>query len=188
MTKAKAYGAINDYTSELRAAQAGLDEAKQRNARMMQARAQLELCWAHRNLGHVEEAFAACNEAQNLFSAFGDNVSAAVALNDVATWLSDRGSYLEARQLYDRVIQVNQAAGAQKDLAGACFNAARVLDRMGNVDDAGDYIKRALAAAVPIGDKYDEALRRKLAGRNSVEAGESIQRRSGVQACAGAGP
>jgi serine/threonine protein kinase/tetratricopeptide (TPR) repeat protein len=182
MTKAKAYGAINDNASELRAAQAGLEEAKKRNARMMQARAQLELCWAHRNLGHVEEAFAACNEAQNLFSAFGDNVSAAVALNDVATWLLDRGRYVEARQLYDRVIQVNQAAGDQKDLAGACVNAARVLDRMGNVDDAGDYIKRALAAAVPIGDKYDEALARILRGEilskqgNPSSAEEELKR------------
>jgi tetratricopeptide (TPR) repeat protein len=131
---------------------------------MMQAHAQLQLCWAHRNLGHVQEAFNACNDAQNLFSAFGDNVSAAVALNDVATWLADRGSYLEAKQLYDKVIQVNQGAGAQKDYAGACVNEARVLDRMGKVNDADDYIKRALQAAVQIGDKYDEALARILRG------------------------
>jgi eukaryotic-like serine/threonine-protein kinase len=164
MTRARAYGAINDYMPELRAAQASLEEAKRRNARMMLARAEIALCWAHRNLGHVEEAFAVCNEAQTLFSAFGDNVSAAVALNDVATWLSDRGRYVEARQLYDRAIQVNQAAGDQKDLAGACVNAARVLDRTGNDDDADEYITRSLKAAIPIGDKYDEALARILRG------------------------
>jgi serine/threonine protein kinase/tetratricopeptide (TPR) repeat protein len=164
MTRATAYGTLNDFNSELRSAQLALQEARKRNGRMMMARAQLQLCWAHRNLGHVEEALNACNNAQNLFSAFGDNVSAAVALNDVATWLADRGNYLEAKQLYDKVIQVNQAAGAQKDYAGACVNAARVLDRMGKVDDADDYIKRALGAAVPIGDKYDEALARILRG------------------------
>ena len=164
MTKAKAYGTMNEYASELRSAQAGLQEAQKRNARMMQARAQLELCWAHRNLGHVEEAYSACSEAQNLFSAFGDNVSAAVALNDVATWLTDRGRYTEAKQIYDRVIQVNQAAGAQKDLAGACYNAARVLDRMGKPEEAQEYIKRALDASMPIGDKYNEALARILRG------------------------
>src|ERR1700685_3308783 len=131
MSKAKAYGAMNDYTSQLRSAQASLQEAQKRGARMMQARAQLELCWAHRNLGHVEEAYAACNEAQNLFSAFGDKVSAAVALNDEATWLSDRGRYADAKQLYDRVIQVNQAAGAQMDLAGACVNMAPAAPHMG---------------------------------------------------------
>jgi serine/threonine protein kinase/tetratricopeptide (TPR) repeat protein len=158
MTKAKAYGTMSDYASELSAAQASLQEAKKRNARMMQARAQLELCWAHRNLGHVDEAYAACNEAQNLFSVFGDNVSAAVALNDVATWLSDRGQYAQAKELYDRVIQANQKAGAQKDYAGACINAAATLIRMGKWQDADDYVTRALQVAVPIADKYDEGL------------------------------
>jgi eukaryotic-like serine/threonine-protein kinase len=171
MSRAEAYGAMNDYASELRAAQAGLQEAKNRNARMMQAHAELELCWAHRNLGHVEEAYTACSEAQNLFSAFGDNVSAAVALNDIATWLTDRGQYAQAKQLYDRVIQVNQTAGAQKDLAGACVNAARVLDLMGKSDDADEYIKRAIDAALPIGDKNDEALARILRGEILVKQG-----------------
>jgi len=164
MTRATAFGSLSNFSAELQSAQLALQEARKRNARMMQARAQLQLCWAHRNLGHVDEAFAACNNAQNLFAAFGDNVSAAVALNDVATWLFDRGSYAEAKQLYDKVIQVNQAAGAMKDYAGACVNAARVLDRMGSLEDADDYIKRALKASAPIGDKYDEALARILRG------------------------
>jgi eukaryotic-like serine/threonine-protein kinase len=171
MAKARAYGTMGDYNSELRAAQASLQEAQRRNARMMQARAQLEMCWAHRNLGHVDEAFAACNEAQNLFSVFGDNVSAAVALNNVATWLFDRSRYVEAKQLYDRVIQVNQAAGAQKDLAGACVNAARTAARMGRPEEAQEYLKRALHAAGPIGDKYDEALARILGGVVLAEQG-----------------
>jgi eukaryotic-like serine/threonine-protein kinase len=181
MTKAKAYGTMNDYASELAAAQAGMQEAQKRNARIMQARAQLELCWAHRNLGHVEEAYSACNEAQNLFSAFGDNVSAAVALNDVATWLSDRGRYADAKQLFDRVIQVNQAAGAQKDLAGACVNMARVLDLMGKREDAEDYIKRALEAALPIGDKNDEALARILRGKILASQGHPTEAEKEVQ-------
>ena len=148
---------------------------------MMQARAQLELCWAHRNLGHVDEAYSACNEAQNLFSAFGDNVSAAVALNDVATWLTDRGRYAEAKQLYDRVIQVNQKAGAQKDLAGACINAARVLDLMGKPEDAQDYIKRALEAAIPIGDKNNEALARILRGEILAKQGHPSEAEQEIQ-------
>ena len=170
--KAKAYEALNDYNSQLRAAETALSEASQRNARMLQARAELELCWAHRNLGHVDAAYSACSEAQNLFSAFGDNVSAAVALNGLATWLSDRGQYAEAKQIFDRVIQINQAAGAQTDLAGACVNAARTLDMMGKPDEAADYIQRALAVAVPIGDAYDEALARILRGEILVKQGK----------------
>jgi len=161
LTRAKAYGAMNDYKAQLDAAQTALQEATQRNSRMMQANAQLQLCWAHRNLGDVEEAYKSCNAAQNLFSVFGDNVSAAVALNDVATWLSDRGKYPEAKALYDRVIQVNLSAGAQKDYAGACVNAAKTVLRMGGKpEDAEAYIQNALSTADAIGDKSDEVLAR----------------------------
>jgi tetratricopeptide (TPR) repeat protein len=181
MTRATAYGVLNDFNAELHSAQVALQEARKRNGRMMQARALLQLCWAHRNLGHVDEAYAACNEAQNLFSAFGDDVSAAVALNDIATWLSDRGRYSDAKQLYDRVIEVNRKAGAQKDLAGACVNAARALDRMGKPEEAEDYIKRALETAVPIGDKNDEALARILRGEILARQGHPAEAEPEVQ-------
>ena len=183
MARARVYGTMNDFNSELNSAEAALQEAQKRNARMMQANAQLELCWAHRNLGHVEAAFAACNQAQNLFSKLGDNVSAAVALNDVASWLSDRGQYAQARQLYDRVIQVNQAAGAQKDYAGACVNAAGTLILMGKPEEAEDYLDRALKAADAIGDKYNEAQARIskgeiLFGRGRVAEAETQARQA----------
>jgi serine/threonine protein kinase/tetratricopeptide (TPR) repeat protein len=179
--RARVYAAEGDFNSELSSAQAALREATRRNARLMQANAQLELYWAHRNLGQVDEAYSACNEAQTLFSAFGDTVSAAVALNDLGTWLTDRGRYAEAKQLYDRVIEVNQRAGAQKDLAGACVNAAQVLDFMGKPDDAEEYIKRALAAAIPIGDKYNETLARILRGEILAKQGHTSEAEQEIQ-------
>lgn len=178
MAKAKVYGGMNDFNAELTSAQAALQEAQRRNARMMQANAQLELCWAHRNLGHVEQAFADCNQAQNLFSKLGDNVSAAVALNDVATWLSDRGQYVEARKLYDRVIETNQAAGAQRDYAGASINAAKTLILMGKAEEAQNYIDNALKVTIDLDDKYNQALARILKGEvlfGQGRVGEAIQ-------------
>jgi eukaryotic-like serine/threonine-protein kinase len=169
--RAQAYAAMSDFAEELRSAQRALTEAENRHEGLMKANAEIQLCWAHRSLGHVEEAYSACNEAQNLFSAFGDNVSAAVALNDVATWLLDRGNYAEAKQLYDRVIQVNRQAGAKKDLAGAYYNAAKALELTDKPEDAEDYIKNALEAALPIGDKYDEALARILRGKILAKQG-----------------
>jgi serine/threonine protein kinase/tetratricopeptide (TPR) repeat protein len=158
IAKAQAYASMDDFKSQLQLAQAALQEARKRNARMMQAHAQLQLCWAHRNLGDVDAAFAACTEAHNLFSVFGDNVSAAVSSNDTATWLFDRGRYAEAKQLYDQVIAANRQAGAQADLAGAYVNRARTLARMGKPYDAEDDLKQALQVAGQVDDKYDEAI------------------------------
>ena len=160
MAFAKTYQAMNQSAQQLQAAQAALDEAKRRGSHMMQANAQLQLCWAYRSLGKVDDAYAACNDAQNLFPAFGDKVSAAVALNDMATLRSDHGQYREAQELYDRVIAINKAAGAKKDYVGANINAARTAILEGKLNDAQDYIQNALTAAQEIGDKSDGALAR----------------------------
>ena len=178
IAKAKTYGAMNDFAGELRSAQLALTEAQKRGARLMQADAELELCWAHRNLGHVDDTFAACNQAETLFSASGDKVNAAVALNDIATWYVDRGRYEEARQTYERVIKIHRDAGAQKDLAGANVNLAFALVKMGKPREAKAYIDTALHVAASVQDKEDEARAHILRGQvlssegNQVEAAE----------------
>lgn len=187
MTFARAYGAMGKADDQLRAATTALKEAEQGNSRMMQANAQLELCWAYRNKDRVEEAYSACNAAQNLFSVFGDKVGAAVALNNVATWLSDRGRYPEAKQLYDGVIAINKAAGAEKDYAGASVNAAKTAILMGKLDDAQGYLQNALATAQQIGDKSDEALARIILGEVLSEQGKLVEAEQQARLALGVG-
>ena len=175
VSRAKVYATMNDFPAELRSAKLALSEAEKRNARLMQANAELALCWAHRNLGQVDEAIAACNQAQTLFSAFGDHVNAAVALNNVATWYMDRGRYDEARQAYEQVIKIHRAAGAQKDLAGANVNMAVALVRMGKPQEAQTYIETALQVASSIHDNEDEALARILKGSVLSTSGHTAE-------------
>jgi tetratricopeptide (TPR) repeat protein/tRNA A-37 threonylcarbamoyl transferase component Bud32 len=175
VSRAKVYATMNDFPAELQSAKLALSEAEKRNARLMQANAELALCWAHRNLGQVDEAIAACNQAQTLFSAFGDNVNAAVALNNVATWYMDRGRYDEARQAYEQVIKAHRAAGAQKDFAGANVNMAVALVRMGKPQEAQSYIETALQVAGTIHDDEDEARARILKGSVLSTAGHTAE-------------
>jgi serine/threonine protein kinase/tetratricopeptide (TPR) repeat protein len=181
IARAKVYATMNDFANELQSAQLALSEAQKGNAKLMQASAERELCWAHRNLGHVEDAIAACNQAEALFSAFGDSANAAVALNDVATWLRDRGRYAEAKEQFERVIQIQRKAGAQKDLVGANVNMAGVLVRMGKPQEAQDYIDTALQVAGSIRDEEDEAEAHILKGEvlssggHPVEAGQELR-------------
>jgi eukaryotic-like serine/threonine-protein kinase len=175
IAKARVYATMNDFADELQSAQLALSEAQARNAKLMQANAQMELYWAHRNLGHVDEALAASNQAESIFSVFGDNVNAAVALNDVATWLSDRGRYAEAKQQYERVIEINRKAGAQKDLAGANVNMAALLVRMAKPQEAQDYIDTALQVSGSIGDQEDEAQAHILRGMALSSTGHLVE-------------
>jgi len=175
IARAEVYAMMNDFAGELRSAQSALSEARTRNAKLMEANAEHELCWAHRNLGHVEDAIAACNQAETLFSAFGDSVNAAVALNDVAMWLRDRGRYPEAKEQFERVIQIHRKAGAQKDLVGANVNLAGVLVRMGKPQEAQDYIDSALHIAGSIHDEEDEAEARILKGEVLSSGGHPVE-------------
>ena len=175
IARAEVYAMINDFAGELRSAQSALGEARTRNAKLMEANAEHELCWAHRNLGHVEDAIAACNQAETLFSAFGDSVNAAVALNDVAMWLRDRGRYPEAKEQFERVIQIHRKAGAQKDLVGANVNLAGVLVRMGKPQEAQDYIDSALHIAGSIHDEEDEAEAHILKGEVLSSGGHPVE-------------
>jgi tetratricopeptide (TPR) repeat protein/tRNA A-37 threonylcarbamoyl transferase component Bud32 len=175
IARAEVYAMMNDFAGELRSAQSALSEARTRNAKLMEANAEHELCWAHRNLGHVEDAIAACNQAETLFSAFGDSVNAAVALNDVAMWLRDRGRYPEAKEQFERVIQIHRKAGAQKDLVGANVNLAGVLVRMGKPQEAQDYIDSALHIAGSIRDEEDEAEARILKGEVLSSGGHPVE-------------
>ncbi len=175
IARAEVYAMMNDFAGELRSAQSALSKARTRNAKLMEANAEHELCWAHRNLGHVEDAIAACNQAETLFSAFGDSVNAAVALNDVAMWLRDRGRYPEAKEQFERVIQIHRKAGAQKDLVGANVNLAGVLVRMGKPQEAQDYIDSALHIAGSIHDEEDEAEARILKGEVLSSGGHPVE-------------
>ena len=175
IASAKVYATMNDFGDELQSAQLALTEAQKTKSHLMQADAELELYWAHRNLGHVEEALAASNQAESIFSVFGDNVSAAVALNDVATWLSDRGRYAEAKERLERVIEINRKAGAQKDLAGANVNMASVLIKMGKPEEAQSYIDTALQVSASVHDEEDEARAHILRGLLLSTAGRSAE-------------
>jgi tetratricopeptide (TPR) repeat protein len=178
MGYARTYGAMTKAREQLAAAQAAFNEAKQRGSRTMQANAQLELCWAYRSQGNVDEASTPCNQAHELFMAIGDNVSGAVALNDLATLLSDKGRNAEALPVFDRVIAMNKAAGATRDYAGANVNAAMAAIMLGKTQDAQDYLDAALKAAQQVGDKYDEGRARImraeiLAGANKLPEAEA---------------
>jgi tetratricopeptide (TPR) repeat protein/TolB-like protein len=175
IARAKVFATTNDFANELQSAQLALGEAQARNEKLMQANAELELYWAHRNLGHVDEALAASNQAESIFSVFGDNVNAAVALNDVATWLSDRGRYAEAKEQYERVIEINRKAGAQKDLAGANVNMAALLVKMGKPQEAQNYIDTALQVSGSISDQEDEAQAHILRGVVLSSAGHLVE-------------
>ncbi len=156
--KSRALMALSDYSGSIKAAEAASQTAKQKKFPVMEANADLQLCWAYQKTGDIDKARSACDQAQQTFRAFHDDVSAAVALNDIATWLTDRHRYADAEQAYDQVVSVHRNAHDQKDLAGALINRARVAILDGHPEQAVPDLARAVETAGKIQDKYDQAI------------------------------
>lgn len=155
--QSRAFEALGDSRGAVRAAQRAVIVSESRKWRLLNGVALLQLCWAHRELAD-KSASSDCERAQRIFDVFGNEVLAAVALNDLATWLTDRQRYEEANLIYDRVIEITDRAQAMSDLTGALLNSARVFLLQGYTVKAQPLLKRALSVSIENNDKYDQLL------------------------------
>lgn len=161
--QARAAGEVRNELASLMSDLGRFDEAVQHaqtavdNARALQLEpgalgARLEnLGSALQGLGRLDAADAAYREAlAQLEQALPQRtVAYAVALNNFALVQRDRGAAAEALALFQRAVQVREAAfGADHaDLAGPLVNAARLQAEMGEVAVARDNAARAVELA-----------------------------------------
>ena len=170
--ESRALSALANYPGSIAAAEAALQAAKDRRFPVIGANANLQLCRAYQKAGNIDKAKNACEEAEQMFRAGRDDVSAAVALNGLATWLTDRQQYAAARQDYDKVVAIHEAAHNQKDLAGALINRARLATYENKPEEAKPDLRRAIEIAKPIEDKYDQAIAWVILAEISREGGD----------------
>lgn len=143
IAEARIYQAKPDYRKAAQVAMQASASASQAEMRVAKANALFELCWAQIKLDEAKELQSTCDEAKETFSVMGDNVSAAVALNAEANWLSDQGNYKDAKHILKEVITINEAYGAERDLAGALINSANVSIQQNRDAEAGPLLSRA---------------------------------------------
>jgi tetratricopeptide (TPR) repeat protein len=157
VAKSRAFQARADYSHAEESAKKALEIAQTRNARIMKADALLQLCWIHIRRGEVQEVKDTCDKAKEHFSVSGDEVSAAVALNAVANWLSEQGRYKDAKERFQQVVAINEKYGAQRDLAGALLNLAMVSIQQNRRSEAEPLLLRSMKISGSIGDPSDQA-------------------------------
>lgn len=155
--KARALIALSNFQGGIDAAESALAAANQKNFPVMQANANLQLCWAYLKVGKVDKASTSCDNAQQTFRSVKDFGSAAVALNGVANWLTETQRYKEARDAYDKVVAVQETAQDPLDLAGALLNRAKVSDLLEDLSPAETDLNRAIVVARSIQDTSDQA-------------------------------
>jgi tetratricopeptide (TPR) repeat protein len=157
IVKSRAFQARADYKNAADSAERALQLATRENARIMQADALLELCWVHIKHGDSSEITNSCEKAKENFSVYGDEVSAAVALNAEANWLGEQGRYKDAKERFQQVVAINRKYGAQRDLAGALLNLANISIQQNRRDEAEPLLLESLQISRSIHEISDQA-------------------------------
>jgi len=154
--RAEAFSLQGKYSEEIKASNAALHAARDRRWKLMEARANLQLCWAQQHGQASNTVMEACDQAQKIFSMMGDSVNGAVVLNNVANWSLKQARYEEAKQAYKNVVAITTAAGDPINAAGAHLNLANALFQSKDYDGAQLELNQTLALTSKTGDKYDE--------------------------------
>lgn len=158
IARAHVLNQVSQFRESIHAAESALAVASQKKFQVMQATADRELCWAYQKTGEIDKARKACDAELLMFKAANDNVSAGVALNDIATWLTERGQYPEAKSDYNSAISTLEIAQDQTDLAGAHINRAKLSLLQGgdgSPAEAEKDLNDAVRIAREIDDEYD---------------------------------
>jgi len=168
LTEAAAQASLGNFKGEQAVNQQAMDKAEKQGARLLEAQAVLQQCWALRNTGDLEKAKAAGQRAQQVFASEGDFRQEARSLTCIGNVFADQGDLAEAGTMHQQALALAQKIGAQKDIAGALINLGNLSAGQQNLDRSTQQYQQALAVAVGIGDQSDAQLARNNIGVNRM--------------------
>ena len=172
LAEAQAAAALSDYRLAQAAAGRAAESAVREGARLEHGQALLQQCWALRNLGQLEEAKRAGQQAQQIFADSRYARGQARSLTCVANVADDQGDFVSSQQMHEAALALAQSIGARIDIAGALNNLGNVLGERGKLEESNSRYQEALSVAIEIGDRSDELRAQSNLGTNLITLGQ----------------
>jgi serine/threonine protein kinase/tetratricopeptide (TPR) repeat protein len=172
LAQAQAATALSDYRLALSAAGQAAAAAIRQGARLEHGQALLQQCWAFRNLGQLEEAKHAGQQAREIFTNSGYLRGQARSLTCIANVADDQGDLALAQQMHEAALSLAKSIGARIDIAGALNNLGNVLGERGKLEESNARYQEAISVATEIGDQGDELRARSNLGNNLIVLGQ----------------
>jgi DNA-binding winged helix-turn-helix (wHTH) protein/tetratricopeptide (TPR) repeat protein len=144
---------IGDYKRYQAATARGAEKARAEGARLLEARALIENCWALKILGQPKEARTACEEAQRIFTGAGDRAYAAAALSQVAVILSEQGDLAAAKAKFEEALATSREVGDRSSTASDIGNIAIILHSQGDLTGAEKMFEQILGIYRELGNR-----------------------------------
>ena len=128
---------------------------------------------AYHETGQVEAAARYAMRSVALLDVLRDRVSLARAENSLAQVLIGRGEFEAARELLDRGLELTSGPDAESGRSSVLLSLAELANQQGNIDEAYDRARDALAVAERLGEGANIAEAHVWLGRVADRRGES---------------
>jgi tetratricopeptide (TPR) repeat protein len=172
LAEARAAAALSDYRRSQAAAGRATEAAARQGARLERGQALLQQCWAFRNLGQLQDATRAGQEAKEIFAGRRYARGEARSLTCMADVLETEGDLATAQQMHEAALSLAQGIGARIEIAGALNNLGNVLSEQGKLEESNSRYREAVSVATEIGDRADELKAQSNIGNNLTILGE----------------
>jgi len=153
LERSRAANALGDFKLAQQAGESAVAKGRAQGARLVVAQARATEGRALERLGKLDEAVAAFQEAEGLFTAAGDKGGAAAALNSHGIVLYDRGDFEGAKKMLADALAVFRELGAEQRVSSALNNLGNVNYDQGDLPQARKYYEQGLAICRRVEDK-----------------------------------
>lgn len=181
LAEARAASALSDYRRAQAAATRAADAAVRQGARLERGQALLQQCWALRNLGQLDDAKRAGQQAREIFADTRYARGQARSLTCIADALEIQGDFTAAQDMHESALSLAQSIGARIEIAGALNNLGNVLAERGKLEDSNARYLEAVSVAREIGDQEDELKAQSNIGGNLMTLGQFNGARKALQ-------
>jgi tetratricopeptide (TPR) repeat protein len=172
LAEAEAARTLTDFQRQLKAAQQAAAKARAQRQLLLLAQARLAEGRALVNLGRLDEARSACEEARGVFGAAGDVRGAALSENILAVARAHAGDMEGAKTMFEVALRSFEKIGDQRNIALQLGNVASTLDELGRPGEAKALYDRALRICRETGDRSGAARTLNSLGMSRLDAGD----------------
>jgi len=153
LARAAAAASLGDDRLRRDAAELAAQEAGERGATLLVARARTTECRALANLGENEKAQTTCEEARQIFAAAGDRGALAQTLHTMAEVPINQGDFAAAEKLYSQALTITRAIGDEQGQARELIGLGVIFAKKGDFTTARRTYDESLRSYQKAGDK-----------------------------------
>jgi len=152
-----ASAAGSDHAKALTAAEQAAQKGLALDAKWVVARARGNQCAQYAEMGQLNESFAACQEAKQIYAATGDRNGVGKELNDLAYICIEQGKLAEAKELFQEALVNFRAIGNDEGVATTLANLGATVYSAGGLAEAQQIYRDALPMYRKVEDTEGES-------------------------------